>query len=38
VDFQVFKLPFGSLQAIDPRLVRIPPGACNEKHRHAHES
>lgn len=38
VDFQVLKLPFGSLQAIDPRLVRISPGACNEKHRHAHES
>jgi quercetin dioxygenase-like cupin family protein len=38
VDFQVHKLPFSSLQAIDPRLVRIPPGACNEKHRHAHES
>jgi quercetin dioxygenase-like cupin family protein len=38
VDFQVHRLPFEGLQALDPRLIRIPPGACNEKHRHAHES
>lgn len=38
VDFQVQRLPFEGLQALDPRLIRIPPGACNEKHRHAHES
>jgi quercetin dioxygenase-like cupin family protein len=38
VDFRVERLPFESLQALDPRLVRIPPGASNEKHRHAHES
>ena len=38
VDFLVQRLPFEGLQALDPRLIRIPPGACNEKHRHAHES
>jgi quercetin dioxygenase-like cupin family protein len=38
VDFQVKRLPFEGLQALDPRLIRIPPGACNERHRHAHES
>jgi quercetin dioxygenase-like cupin family protein len=38
VDFLVHRLPFEGLQALDPRLIRIPPGACNEKHRHAHES
>lgn len=38
LDFQVHRLPFHALQALNPRLIRIPPGACNEKHRHAHES
>lgn len=38
IDFQVHKLPFTTLQVMDPRLVVIAPGACNEKHRHAHES
>lgn len=38
IDFQVEKLPFPALQVMDPRLVVIAPGACNEKHRHAHES
>ena len=38
IDFHVRKLPFQGLQVIDPRLVTIAPGACNEKHRHAHES
>jgi len=38
IDFQVQKLPLGALQVMDPRLVVIAPGACNEKHRHAHES
>jgi len=38
IDFQVHKLPFEALQVMDPRLVVIAPGACNEKHRHAHES
>ena len=38
IDFQVAKLPFAGLQVMDPRLVTIAPSACNEKHRHAHES
>lgn len=38
IDFRVERLPFAALQVMDPRLVRIEPGACNEKHRHAHES
>ncbi len=38
IDFNVQKLPFAALQVMDPRLVVIAPGACNEKHRHAHES
>lgn len=38
VNFQVHRLPFEALQALEPRLIRIPPGACNEKHRHAHVS
>jgi quercetin dioxygenase-like cupin family protein len=38
VEFLVHRLPFEGLQALDPRLIRIPPGASNEKHRHAHES
>ncbi len=32
------RLGFEGLQVLDPRLVRIAPGACNERHRHAHES
>ena len=38
IDFQVRILPFKGLQVMDPRLVTIAPGSCNEKHRHAHES
>lgn len=38
IDFQVQRLPLGGLQVLDPRLVRIAPGARNESHRHAHES
>lgn len=38
IDFEVTRLPFTQLQVMDPRLVRIAPGASNEKHRHAHES
>lgn len=38
IDFQVSKLPFEALQVMDPRLVTIAPGSCNEKHRHAHEA
>lgn len=38
IDFTVHRLPFPGLQVFDPRVVRIAPGACNERHRHAHES
>lgn len=38
IAFAVQRLPFAALQVLDPRLVRIPPGASNELHRHAHES
>lgn len=38
IDFRVERLALGGLQVMDPRLVRIAPGACNECHRHAHES
>ncbi len=38
IAFQVQRLGFEGLQVLDPRLVRIAPGACNERHRHAHES
>jgi quercetin dioxygenase-like cupin family protein len=38
IHFQVIKLPFEQLQAMDARLLTIAPGATNEKHRHAHES
>jgi len=38
IAFCVQRLPFAALQVLDPRLVRIPPGASNELHRHAHES
>jgi quercetin dioxygenase-like cupin family protein len=38
IDFLVQRLPLAGLQVMDPRLVRIAPGARNECHRHAHES
>ena len=38
IHFQVHKLPFEQLQALDIRLLTIAPGASSEKHRHAHES
>jgi mannose-6-phosphate isomerase-like protein (cupin superfamily) len=38
IDFSVEKLAFPALQTLDPRIVRIAPGANNEHHRHAHES
>ena len=37
IDFCVEDNPFAAA-VLDPRVVRIAPGACNEKHRHAHES
>lgn len=38
IEFSVEDNPFADAEVLDPRLVRIAPGACNEKHRHAHES
>ena len=38
IEFSVENNPFQGLSVLDPRVVRIAPGACNEKHRHAHES
>ena len=38
IDFTVQRLAFPEIQVIDPRIVRIQPGANNERHRHAHES
>jgi mannose-6-phosphate isomerase-like protein (cupin superfamily)/pyrroloquinoline quinone (PQQ) biosynthesis protein C len=37
VEFSVERVPFPA-EVLDPRLVRIPPGRCNERHKHAHES
>lgn len=37
IDFEVDRLPF-SAEVLDSRIVRIPPGKNNERHRHAHES
>jgi len=37
LDFSVERLPFKA-QVLDPRVVRIPSGKCNELHRHAHET
>ena len=37
IDFSVHRVPFAG-EVLDPRLVRIKPGRCNENHRHAHES
>jgi quercetin dioxygenase-like cupin family protein/pyrroloquinoline quinone (PQQ) biosynthesis protein C len=37
VEFAVERVPFGA-EVLDPRLVHIPPGRCNERHKHAHES
>ncbi len=37
LDFFVERLPFRA-EVLDPRIVRIPAGKCNEQHRHAHET
>ena len=37
IDFAVDRVPFAA-DVLDPRLVRIPAGKYNEKHRHAHET
>lgn len=38
IDFSVCRLAFEDLQTMDPRVVTIAPGCCNELHKHAHES
>ena len=38
IDFTVDRLDFPALQTLDPRLLRIAPGANNELHKHAHET
>ncbi|WP_394835546.1 iron-containing redox enzyme family protein [Pendulispora rubella] len=37
IKFEVDRIPFRP-EVLDPRLVYIPPGKCNEHHRHAHET
>jgi pyrroloquinoline quinone (PQQ) biosynthesis protein C/quercetin dioxygenase-like cupin family protein len=37
IQFSVDRLPIGG-EVLDARMVRIPPGKNNEKHRHAHET
>jgi pyrroloquinoline quinone (PQQ) biosynthesis protein C/quercetin dioxygenase-like cupin family protein len=37
ISFTVERLPL-SADVLDPRMVRIPPGKVNEKHKHAHET
>jgi mannose-6-phosphate isomerase-like protein (cupin superfamily)/pyrroloquinoline quinone (PQQ) biosynthesis protein C len=37
IQFNVERLPLMT-ETLDPRVVRIPAGKCNEKHRHAHET
>jgi mannose-6-phosphate isomerase-like protein (cupin superfamily)/pyrroloquinoline quinone (PQQ) biosynthesis protein C len=38
IKFTVDRLAFPTTQVLDPRIVRIPPGKNNERHRHAHEA
>ncbi len=38
IDFSVDRLAFPGLEALDPRVLRVAPGAVNELHRHAHET
>ncbi len=37
IQFKVERLPLAA-EVLDPRMVRIPPGKFNEKHKHAHET
>ncbi|HYV04352.1 MAG TPA: cupin domain-containing protein, partial [Blastocatellia bacterium] len=37
IQFEVERLPLNT-EALDPRIVRIPVGRYNERHRHAHET
>lgn len=38
IDFNVKRLQFPDIQTMDPRVLRIAPGRCNELHKHAHET
>jgi mannose-6-phosphate isomerase-like protein (cupin superfamily) len=38
IDFQVARLRFEGSEVLDARTVHLEPNACNERHRHAHES
>lgn len=38
IEFVVDRLDFPTTQVLDPRIVFIPAGKNNEKHRHAHEA
>ncbi len=38
IEFSVDRLDFPTTQVLDPRIVSIPAGKNNEKHRHAHEA
>jgi oxalate decarboxylase/phosphoglucose isomerase-like protein (cupin superfamily) len=38
IEFAVERVNFPGVQTMDPRIVRIPPGRNNERHKHAHES
>jgi mannose-6-phosphate isomerase-like protein (cupin superfamily) len=37
IHFSVERYP-GNYEALDPRVVRIPPGKTNNRHKHAHET
>lgn len=37
INFHVHRVPFQA-EVLDPRLVTIPQGYCNESHQHAHET
>lgn len=37
IEFAVTRIPLAA-EVLDPRRVAIPPGKCNERHRHAHET
>ncbi|WNZ22241.1 cupin domain-containing protein [Leptolyngbya sp. NK1-12] len=38
IEFSVERMLFPATQVLDPRIVRIPAGKANERHRHAHET
>jgi len=38
IDFSVQRAAFPEAQTVDPRIIEIAPGSCNERHKHAHES